>query len=234
MWRVIRKSRDTIPSTFSQVLYSEFYLSFWSIKMIWVCVGTFRKISKKNLIQTVPKGQRYNRFKLCNWSLEIFQQCFLAKLWQERSLSQAFDVRGLPDTSINIWHWVGYTIKSMLKCLVYRTAQFIVPKVRHVSNFQQPVRPRLKIKLFIVHLTKTSTVNPVEKSVFDMPKLEQSVFLFYHLPIYTDIRKTFNLLFGILIRVWNSRCKRIIHQFKIFKFKPLHEWPNEFTWGKEF
>ena len=97
LW-AIKKSRNTIPSTFNQVFYSEFYLSFWSIKMILVCVGTFRKISKKNLIQTLPTGQRYNRFKLCNWSLEIFQQCFLAKLWQEPSLSQAFDVQGLPDT----------------------------------------------------------------------------------------------------------------------------------------
>ena len=68
----------------------------------------------------------------------------------------------------------------MRKSLVYRTAllyqKTILAKVRHVSNFQQPVRPRIKIKLFIVHLTKTSTVNPVEKSVFDMPKLERSFF----------------------------------------------------------
>ena len=97
-------------------------LVFWSIKMTSVSAGAFRKISKKNLIQTVSKGQRYNRFKLCNWSLEIFQQCFLAKLWQEPSLSQAFGVRGLPDTSIHIWHFtirssviirVGYTIHTI-------------------------------------------------------------------------------------------------------------------------
>ena len=183
--------------------------------MIWVCVGAFRKISKRNLIQTVPKGQRYNRFKLCNWSLEIFQQCFLAKLWQEPSLSQAFDVRGLPDPSIQIWHWIkswtvaermqllnfsshnsiskwknktddrsnleiwkadftnGFSVIVWVRILYKKYAKMLIlghsvycTKNETCFQFSTADQTEVEIKLFIVHLTKTSPVIPVAKSVF--------------------------------------------------------------------